>query len=213
MFYVYEHWRPDRDEPFYVGKGRGGRANMMARRNRHHKAIQAKLHRLGLAVEVRIIASNLTEEEAFDLEKKQIAFYLKNGIDLANMTIGGEGSTGHVGLRGKDHPMYGKPGPMLGKKMTDEQRHKISLAMKGKKLRLGAVLSEETKRKISDARKGKPSPVKGIAKSADHRAKLSESVSRAIQGVNNPFYGKRHSDETKAKISATKRSQSCRTAP
>ena len=51
MFYVYEHWRPDRDEPFYVGKGRGGRANMMARRNKYHKAIQGKLHKNGYAVE------------------------------------------------------------------------------------------------------------------------------------------------------------------
>ena len=39
-FYVYEHWRPDRDECFYVGKGKGGRANVMYGRNRHHEAVQ-----------------------------------------------------------------------------------------------------------------------------------------------------------------------------
>lgn len=27
-FYVYEHWRPDTDMPFYVGKGTGGRATI-----------------------------------------------------------------------------------------------------------------------------------------------------------------------------------------
>ena len=213
MFYVYEHWRPDRDEPFYVGKGRGGRANMMARRNRHHKAIQAKLHRLGLAAEVRIVAFDLSEQEAFELEKQRILMYSSNGIDLANMTTGGEGSSGHVGPRGENHHMYGKPSPMRGKTMTDEQRHKISIAMKGKKNRLGAVLSEDTKRKISAAHKGKPSSMKGIPKSEDHKAKISASVSKAQVGDKNPFYGRKHTEETKAKISATKRSQACRIAP
>lgn len=213
MFYVYEHWRPDRDEPFYVGKGRGGRANLMARRNRHHKAIQAKLHRLGLSVEVRIVASGLSEEDAFNLEKQQIAMYSSNGIDLANMTIGGEGPAGRIGLRGEKNPNFGKPSPMRGKKMTDEQRHKISIAMKGKKTRLGAVLSDETKRKIAKAHKGKPSSMKGIPKSEEHKAKISASVSKAQMGDKNHFYGRKHTEETKAKISATKRSASCRTAP
>jgi len=27
MYYVYEHWRPDKDICFYVGKGKGSRAN------------------------------------------------------------------------------------------------------------------------------------------------------------------------------------------
>jgi len=213
MFYVYEHWRPDRDEPFYVGKGRGGRANMMARRNPHHKAIQAKLHRLGFAVEVRIVASDLSEQEAFDLEKQRILMYSTNGIDLANMTTGGEGSAGHVGPSGENHHMYGRPSPMRGKKMTDEQRHRLSIAMKGKKTRLGAVLSEETKRKIADAHKGKSSPMRGIPKSEEHKAKISVSVSKAQMGNKNHFYGRKHTDETKAKISATKRSKVCRIAP
>ena len=28
-FYVYEHWRPDLNVPFYVGKGKNGRAKVM----------------------------------------------------------------------------------------------------------------------------------------------------------------------------------------
>ena len=43
-FYVYEHWRPDRGECFYVGKGHGRRAYDMRRgRNRWHKFMQEKL--------------------------------------------------------------------------------------------------------------------------------------------------------------------------
>ena len=207
MFYVYEHWRPDRDEPFYVGKGKGRRANMMARRNQHHKAIQAKLHRLGMAVEVRLIQTNLTEQEAFELEICRIAMWAAHGIDLANKTVGGEGSTGHKGLRGPAHPSYGKPSPFRGKKMTDEQRKKLSDAKKGKQPRLGAKLSEETKEKISKANKGKLKGLKREPMAEAVKAKLSASVSKAIKGNKNPFWGKKHSEETKRKISETKKAK------
>jgi NUMOD3 motif len=212
MYYVYEHWRPDRDEPFYVGKGKGSRANTMKGRNRHHLAIQAKLHRLGMAVEVRIIECNLTEENAFELEKQRIALWVSNGIDLANLTLGGEGSSGHIGPRGENHHMFGKPSPMRGKKLSDEAKIKISNAQKGRKNRLGAILSEETKKKISDSCKGKESPLRGIKKSEEVKAKISLSVSKAICGEKNPFYGKKHSEETKAKISEAVRAKKC-TAP
>lgn len=204
MFYVYEHWRPDKDEPFYVGKGKGGRANLMARRNIHHKAIQAKLHRLGFAVEVRIIASNLTEEQAFEIEKNRIAMWSKAGINLANKTTGGEGSSGHIGLRGEKSPAYGKPSPMRGKKHTEEARQKISNAAKGKKKRLGAVLSEETKRKIAESLKGKKV-------SEEAKLKMREShIARGTKppvlcGTKNPFYGRKHTEETKKKISVIKK--------
>ena len=90
-FYVYEHWRLDRDECFYVGKGSGRRAYDMSCRNKHHSAIQAKLNRIGSALEVRIVASGLSEEEAFSLEVKRIKYWNEAGADLANRTYGGEG--------------------------------------------------------------------------------------------------------------------------
>lgn len=93
-FYVYEHWRPDRDECFYVGKGHGKRANKMSCRNRHHTAIQAKLSRLGMAVEVRMVQVGIEESAAHSLEVDRIAFWRLAGIDLANLTDGGEGSAG-----------------------------------------------------------------------------------------------------------------------
>jgi hypothetical protein len=94
MFYVYEHWRPDRDECFYVGKGKGGRANKMRDRNLHHRAIVKKLSAMGMAVEVRMVATGLDEETAFGIEKQRIAFWRAAGIDLANKTDGGDGVSG-----------------------------------------------------------------------------------------------------------------------
>ena len=45
---------------------------------------------------------------------------------------------------------------------------------------------------------------KGKKKSEETKRKISVSVSKAILGEKNPFWGKSHSDETKRKISETK---------
>lgn len=93
-FYVYEHWRLDRDECFYVGKGMKNRAYKMRDRNAHHRSIMAKLSREGSGMEVRMVATGLTEDEAFALEIERIAFWREAGADLANQTHGGEGVSG-----------------------------------------------------------------------------------------------------------------------
>ena len=93
-FYVYEHWRLDRDECFYVGKGMKNRAYKMRDRNAHHRAIMGKLFREGSGMEVRMVATGLTEDEAFALEVERIAFWREAGADLVNQTYGGEGVSG-----------------------------------------------------------------------------------------------------------------------
>lgn len=95
-FYVYEHWRPDRDECFYVGKGKGQRAFTKhgRARNKQYARIVKKLARLGMCIEIRMVQSGLSETEAFALEIERIAFWRGAGINLANMTDGGEGAAG-----------------------------------------------------------------------------------------------------------------------
>ena len=91
-FYVYEHWRPDIDVCFYVGKGHGVRSSDMRRsRNRHHIGIQKKLSALGMCVEIRMVADDLSEDEALKIECERIAFWVNAGIKLANQTAGGDG--------------------------------------------------------------------------------------------------------------------------
>lgn len=129
-FYVYEHWRTDLTQCFYVGKGTGKRARVMYNRNRHHKAIQSKLADAGLDVEIVIVQDGLTEDEAIALEISTIARY---GMDkLANLTSGGEG--------------------LPGKIVSLETRQKMSEAHKGK------VNSPEARRKISEANRGRKAP-------------------------------------------------------
>jgi len=160
MFYVYEHWRTDRDECFYVGKGKGKRAYNMLKRNPHHKAIQNKVIREGFAIEVRIVSSGLTEDEAFQLEIERIAFWRNHNIDLTNMTMGGDGVS---------NP-------------TQEVRFKISNALKGNKH--GAhKRSDETKKAISASKIGNKNGVgnksrAGFKASEEHKKKLSEAQKR-----------------------------------
>lgn len=171
-YYVYEHWRPDIDKPFYVGKGNGRRANAMYGRNRRHERIQAKLARLGMCVEVRMVAQGLTEIEAFRIECERIVFWRTNGVSLVNLTDGGEG-----GSNPSDKTRALMRAAKVGRKLTDEHRANIAAGSRA------ALANPEVREKISRANKAaslrpevfeKRSRVhRGVAKSAEHKAKIS----------------------------------------
>ena len=59
IFYVYEHWRPDLDQCFWVGKGTGDRAYRY-KRNRDYDSVIRTLAWLGMRAEVRMVRSGLT---------------------------------------------------------------------------------------------------------------------------------------------------------
>ena len=178
IFYVYEHWRPDKDVCFYVGKGHGNRAWTMRCRNRHHRHITATLKKLSLMVDVRIVADGFTEPEALRAEIDRIAFWRAAGAELVNITDGGDG--------------------VCGLKHSAETRAKMSEKASARKRE---PHSEETKRKIGEANrialKGKKNPehsarLKGRKLSAEHRAALSAgAIGRVV------------SEETRAKLRAS----------
>jgi hypothetical protein len=94
----------------------------MLRRNNYHKAIVSKVKRTGFAVEIKIVASNLSEEESYRLEVERISFWKSANIELANLSSGG-------------------PGGASGVSPTDEKRRKISESLRGH------VVSDEQKQK------------------------------------------------------------------
>jgi hypothetical protein len=106
-YYVYAHVIPKKvrpkllarinifGEPFYIGKGTGGRAYDMKRNQGHGKRIKRILDNGYTAKNiVNIIKDNLSEAEAYELESKLIYFFgtiyepRKNKGILLNLDIG-----------------------------------------------------------------------------------------------------------------------------
>lgn len=178
-FYVYEHWRPDIEQCFYVGKGRGRRAYTLASgRSRPHQYVRLKLLRLGYEIDVRIIKSGLSEAEAFEAERLCISYWRLSGARLVNLTDGGEGSSGFKRSR------------------ETIERHRQLL--KGRKL------TEEHKRKIAAAHIGKVGKDRGKPKPSKNPAQKSARLSAALKGRSCWNKGKTniYSAEARAKMSA-----------
>jgi NUMOD3 motif len=206
QFYVYEYIRPDTGDVFYVGKGKGRRAfKLRRRRGRYYVNVIAKLERLGLGVEIRIVKSGLSERQAFKLEQKLIAFYgrydLRKG-PLANCTVGGEG--------------------VAGWPRSKKWRRKLSKRMQGNQYAVGLRHSDEVKANLSKLHKtlqANGGYTKGRVFTDENRAKLREArarwtpeqqqswrerVSEQMRG-NAHTLGHKLTDEHKAKISASQK--------
>lgn len=121
-FYVYEHWRPDTNACFYVGKGQGSRARDMRGRNRYHLRIQRKLRTIGASIEVKIIARDMEESDAYSYEAQRIAFWRGEGVRLTNQAISGPSSRSgwHHTEEFKNH----LSALTAGRHMTEEQRRR-----------------------------------------------------------------------------------------
>lgn len=96
-----------------------------------------------------------------------------------------------------------------------ETRQKISEANKGNKYWLGRKHSIEARKKMSKSKKGKPSPRKGVTLSDETKAKISANSvanrpdvraknSAAHKGLSNNWLGRKHTNETKRKMSLAK---------
>lgn len=113
-WYVYVLWRLDlyRPIPFYVGKGRKYRFTHHEMRselplNPHKRRIIERHEKLGLKIGYSIHAYDLDEQDALDAEAaliEKLGRRNRNLGPLTNLTNGGEGTSGHLGLRGDTNP-------------------------------------------------------------------------------------------------------------
>jgi len=110
IFYTYIHIRPDTNEPFYVGKGKGNRHKTKSGRNQYWHNVVNKNNGV---FESKILFEGLTEEEAL-LKEVEIEKELKNkGYNLVNLAE------------------TGKSGP-VGVFRTEEHKQSLSKATKGR---------------------------------------------------------------------------------
>jgi len=100
-----------------------------------------------------------------------------------------------------------------GSTWTEERRRKHSLAQTGAKRNRplgsksgmkGKVYPEEGKRKLSEALKGRVSPNWGKKASEETKAKMTASQKAHWEKVGSPNKGRKHSEETKAKMRAAR---------
>jgi hypothetical protein len=179
--YIYIHERLDTNLPFYVGKGSNNRVTSKKDRNKYWHNIVAKV-----GYTPKILHDGLTHTQALNAEKITIALF-KKFFKLVNMTDGGDGGNG---LKGENHPLYGKP-------RSEEVKQKLSESLKGRSFvhcsnRIGTTQSTETKAKISIALKGKK-------KTLEHIKNATAGFKAAI--AINPIKRGSPSEETKRKIS------------
>lgn len=169
-FYVYLHLRADDGLPFYVGKGRNGRAWFAHGRTPNWQRIVAK-H--GLLVE--ILKDSMSESESFEFEKSTIQL-LGRGF-LCNCTDGGEGMSGHV----KSAETLAKlRASLIGRRHSEKTKALIGAKSKGR------IVSSETRNKLAAANRGKlPSSetlvkraiaLRGRKFSEDHKSKISAAL-------------------------------------
>jgi len=190
IFYVYEHWRPDTNECFLVGKGHDRRAFTFARRNTRHRHIVGYLRKNGLEPEVRIIFEGMTEAEALALEIAWIALWRSQGQAVANITDGGEGVSGLVHSEETRALIKAKRAKQPGRPCSPETREKIAAAQRGVKRgpnpnisawMKGRTLSEEHKRQIGEGGRGRiDSPEVREKRAASLRGKKASETTRLL---------------------------------
>ena len=127
--YVYVLVDPRTSLPFYVGKGKDDRCNFHTIEAKYYTKRKSpklnkirKLTKLGLSPIVCKVEENVSDKQAIEFEMFLIAEMRSFGIQLTNMTDGGDGA--------------------LGYKHTEEHKKYISSIHKGR------VFSEDTKQKM-----------------------------------------------------------------
>lgn len=138
MYYIYSYLREDLS-PYYIGKGKDQRAYSKGRNEVRPPRDKSR---------VKIIKGNLTEQEAFELEKLYILMFGRidneTGI-LRNKTDGGDGASGAV--------------------RSAETCKRISEALKGR------IVSKEVSERHSRILRAK-----NIKHSEEHKKYLSEKL-------------------------------------
>jgi predicted GIY-YIG superfamily endonuclease len=141
--------------------------NSKKNHNTHRENWVRKLKNDGVRVEIILLDSVDSFEEALEIEIELIGYYRSHGYNLTNITMGGDGAPGYKHTEETKAIMKEKRKLQT---YSDETRRKISAFQKSKRL------SEETKRRISDGWKLRR--LANPTMSTETREKISESLKK-----------------------------------
>lgn len=206
-FYTYAHYRADQPGrgPFYIGKGKRQRAwkTTGKGRSQHWQRIVAK-H--GLHVE--IMATWHDEEDAYEHERQLIAAMRDIGIQIINLTDGGDGMRNpsqDVRSRLADAAKATWSDPerraaLLEARASDAARKKKSEALKRAFAAPGSKQRRSQSAKKAHATQENRAKLIAITQSPEYKAKMSAAVAAARA---RPEVKAKHDAANAAKIAAT----------
>ncbi|MGN7387756.1 NUMOD3 domain-containing DNA-binding protein [Sporosarcina sp. SAFN-015] len=189
MFYVYEYYKKENDEVFYVGKGTGNRMYELHNRSKYFMSVYRKYK-----CDVRIVYDGLTNEAACEKEIERIAEMKSIGQAYCNFTFGGTGFS-----TGKLNPIHKRLA--RGEKSLFAKR-KFFGADNGF---YGRKHSGETKKKISESRKGKggqfgeDNPMYGVQRFGEDNPMFGKT---GDQHHNSVMYNVTYTDGTEERLTA-----------
>lgn len=177
MAYVYRHIRLDKNVPFYIGIGTDDKGKYS--RALHKKSRNIYWKRIVSKTEylTEIIIDDISIEEANKKEVEFIKLYGRSNLGKGALCNLTDGGDGIVGYKMSEETRLKMSKTRKGRKPSAESISKVAAALRGRKR------PEEVGRKISEIKKGK------------------------YLGVNNPFFGKTHSDEFKIKRSLAQKGE------
>ncbi len=211
--YIYALIEPDTNTIRYIGKSDNPKKRLRihlteARKNNHisHRVNWLrKLIQMGKKPRL-IILEVCNVNEWADCERKWIAKYRTDGVELVNNTDGGEGAVGYK------HPIVAIDKIVVAqiKSWADPTTHtRRSLAMRGIKKSGDMRKSVETRIKMSIAQRGKKNSL-GYVWTKEQRERLSKALITCGKMVRKTSFKKGMvlSEETKKKLSeANKRKE------
>lgn len=210
-YYVYQHLRLDKNEIFYIGIGTKSKQDLKC--NTYSRAYSKHIdNNIWLKIvrktnwKFEILFESNDRKEVEQMEIELITKYGRkcdNKGCLANLTLGGESNKGYIFTEEQKRKISdsqkGKPGRRLGKKLTDEQKTKLSIIQKeianrpdrieyrrrlatGNSYRLGKLHSEKSKKQMSESAKKRGCNSKTI------KCKLEDKINNLVWEANTISY-------------------------
>lgn len=117
IYYVYEWFKKETGDVFYVGKGKGNRYKSLANRNPYFMNVYNKYE-----TDVRVVKDNMTEKESLEFEYELIKKYRDEHGEgyLTNLTSGMDGYIGFTRTELSKEKIRGENNPMFGRSWWDE---------------------------------------------------------------------------------------------